>query len=62
MLSLEHPVRTGRLVLRPIDVVADVDAIHAYASREDVCRYIPWEPRTREEVAVWLPRRASTTA
>ena len=61
MLTLEHPVRTERLVLRPIDTVGDVDAIHAYASREDVCRYIPWTPKTREEVAAWLPRRATTT-
>ena len=61
MLTLEHPVRTERLVLRPIDPVGDVDAIHAYASREDVCRYIPWTPRSREEVAAWLPRRAATT-
>jgi RimJ/RimL family protein N-acetyltransferase len=61
VLTVEHPVRTARLVLRPIDPVGDVDAIHAYASREDVCRYIPWEPRTREEVAAWLPRRTSTT-
>lgn len=61
MLSLEHPVRTERLLLRPIDPVGDVDAIHAYASREDVCRYIPWTPRTREDVVAWLPRRAVTT-
>ena len=61
MLTLEHPVRTERLVLRPIDAVGDVDAIHAYASREDVCRYIPWTPRSREEVAAWLPRRTATT-
>ena len=61
MLVLEHPVRTERLVLRPIDAVGDVDAIHAYASREDVCRSIPWTPRTREDVVAWLPRRAITT-
>jgi len=61
VLSLEHPVRTERLVLRAIDPTGDVDAIHAYASREDVCRYIPWTPRTRDEVAAWLPRRAGTT-
>jgi RimJ/RimL family protein N-acetyltransferase len=61
MLVLDHPLRTRRLVLRAIDVAGDVDAIHAYASREDVCRYIPWTPRTREEVAAWLPRRAVTT-
>ena len=61
MLTLEHPVRTERLVLRPIDPVGDVDAVHAYASREDVCRYIPWTPRTRDKVAEWLPRRSVTT-
>lgn len=61
MLVLEHPVRTARLVLRPIDAEGDVDAIHAYASREDVCRYIPWTPKTRDEVVAWLPRRAATT-
>lgn len=61
MLELPHPVRTERLVLRPIDPVGDVDAIHAYASREDVCRYIPWTPKSREDVVAWLPRRAPTT-
>jgi RimJ/RimL family protein N-acetyltransferase len=30
---------------------ADVDDIHAYQSREDVCRYLPFSPRTREETA-----------
>ena len=61
MLALVHPLETARLVLRPIDAVDDVDAIHAYASREDVCRYIPWTPRTRDEVVEWLPRRNATT-
>ncbi|HEY0237401.1 MAG TPA: GNAT family N-acetyltransferase [Friedmanniella sp.] len=56
-----HPVTTERLVLRPIDPVGDVDAVHAYASRADVCRYIPWTPRTRAEVAAWLPGRSVTT-
>lgn len=61
MISLVHPLETERLVLRPIDAVGDVDAIHAYASRADVCRYIPWTPKTRDEVAAWLPRRDATT-
>ena len=61
MLVLEHPVQTERLVLRPIDATSDVDAIHAYASREDVCRYIPWTPKTRAEVVDWLPRRNTTS-
>ena len=61
MLTLVHPLESERLLLRPIDAIGDVDAIHAYASREDVCRYIPWTPKTRDEVAVWLPRRDATS-
>ena len=61
MLDLQPPIRTERLVLRAVDPVGDVDAVHAYASREDVCRFIPWTPRTRDEVAAWLPGRAGTS-
>jgi RimJ/RimL family protein N-acetyltransferase len=43
------PVRTARLVLRAM-TDEDVDDIHAYQSRPDVCRYLPFEPRTRDEV------------
>ncbi|WP_007512176.1 GNAT family N-acetyltransferase [Pseudofrankia saprophytica] len=46
-----YPIRTERLLLRPIDPVGDVDAMHAYRSREDVCRYIPPEPMNREQLA-----------
>jgi RimJ/RimL family protein N-acetyltransferase len=41
-----YPVRTGRLLLRPLSV-GDVDALLAYRSRPDVCRYVPFEPMTR---------------
>jgi RimJ/RimL family protein N-acetyltransferase len=44
-----EPALTARLRIRPM-VLQDVDDIHAYQSREDVCRYLPYEPRTREEV------------
>ena len=44
------PLHTARLVLR-IPTEADVDDVHSYQSREDVCRYLPFGPRTREEVA-----------
>jgi RimJ/RimL family protein N-acetyltransferase len=44
------PVRTERLVLRTM-TDEDVDDVHAYQSRPDVCRYLPFEPRTREGVA-----------
>jgi RimJ/RimL family protein N-acetyltransferase len=44
------PVHTARLVLRTMTDV-DVDDMYAYQSRPDVCRYLPFEPRTRDEVA-----------
>jgi RimJ/RimL family protein N-acetyltransferase len=45
-----YPVRTGRLLLRPL-TVGDVDALLAYRGRPDVCRYVPFEPMTREVIA-----------
>ncbi|WP_338090760.1 GNAT family protein [Planosporangium thailandense] len=44
-----YPVRTERLLLRPL-TVDDVDALLAYRSRPDVCRYVPFEPMTREVI------------
>src|SRR4051794_8032141 len=43
------PLHTERLVLRTMtpDDAADV---HAYQSREDVCRYLTFEPRGLDEV------------
>jgi RimJ/RimL family protein N-acetyltransferase len=46
----ETPLVTDRLVLRLMRL-ADVDAVHAYQSREDVCRYLLFEPRSRDLVA-----------
>jgi len=50
-LAPDYPIGTERLLLRPIDPERDLDAMHAYLSREDVCRYIPPVPSTREQVA-----------
>jgi len=50
VLRPDYPIMTERLVLRPF-AEGDVDALHAYQSRADVCRYIPYEPRTREQIA-----------
>ena len=44
------PLRTIRLMLRSM-TSEDVDDVYCYQSREDVCRYLPFAPRTREEVA-----------
>jgi RimJ/RimL family protein N-acetyltransferase len=49
-------IRTERLVLRPIDPVGDVDAVHSWQSLPEVARYTPFEPRSREEVAASLAR------
>ncbi|WP_197320831.1 GNAT family N-acetyltransferase [Saccharomonospora sp. NB11] len=46
-------LRTDRLTLRPVRV-ADLDAIHGYLSREDVCRYLLHEPLSRDEVKAKL--------
>jgi RimJ/RimL family protein N-acetyltransferase len=48
----EHraPILTDRLALRSLEP-GDVDAVHAYQSRPDVCRFLLFEPRTRDEVA-----------
>ncbi|MEP7024880.1 MAG: GNAT family N-acetyltransferase [Actinomycetota bacterium] len=48
-LCPEYPVRTGRLLLRPL-TAGDIDAVLAYRSIPEVCRYVPFEPMTREDV------------
>jgi RimJ/RimL family protein N-acetyltransferase len=48
-LRPRYPVRTARLLLRPLTTV-DVDALLVYRSQPDVCRYVPFEPMTREVI------------
>jgi RimJ/RimL family protein N-acetyltransferase len=47
--TFAEPLRTPRLVIRPI-TPDDVDDLHAYQSDPEVARYVPFEPRTRDEV------------
>jgi RimJ/RimL family protein N-acetyltransferase len=63
VLKPDYPIETERLLLRPLDPATDVDAVLAYQSRADVCQYIPYFPRTREEVAERLadPDRTRST-
>jgi RimJ/RimL family protein N-acetyltransferase len=51
VLNPEYPIETSRLLLRPLDPATDIDALHAYQSDVEVCRYIPYFPRSRDEVA-----------
>jgi RimJ/RimL family protein N-acetyltransferase len=53
-----YPIQTERLSLRPF-TMADVDAVYAIQSREDVARYLYWNPRTRAEVRETLAQRAT---
>jgi len=50
VLKPDYPIETARLLLRPLEP-SDAEALYAYQSRPDVCRYIPYEPRTREVIA-----------
>jgi RimJ/RimL family protein N-acetyltransferase len=44
-----YPVRGERLLLRPL-AVSDADALLAYRSREDVCRYVPFQTMSRDDI------------
>ena len=55
-LSFQEPVRTERLVLRPL-VADDAEALHAYRSLAAVAAYVPFEPMSRAEVAERLAGR-----
>jgi RimJ/RimL family protein N-acetyltransferase len=55
-----YPVRTRRLLLRPL-TVGDVDALLVYRSRPDVCRYVPFEPMTREVIKERLASQWANT-
>lgn len=59
MLRPEYPISTPRLLLRPLHV-DDAPAVHAYQSREDVCRFIPYSPRSLADVERRLGSAEST--
>jgi RimJ/RimL family protein N-acetyltransferase len=53
-------ISTERLTLRLLNP-ADVDDIFSYQSREDVCRYLLFEPRTHAEVEERVAKHAAST-
>ncbi|MFC5502378.1 GNAT family N-acetyltransferase [Lysinimonas soli] len=55
-----EPLRTERLVLRPM-TLDDVDEVYAYQRRDDVCRYLLHEARSRDEVVEWVGKYAAAT-
>jgi RimJ/RimL family protein N-acetyltransferase len=54
------PIRTERVLMRLL-TEADIDAVHSYQSREDVCRYLLFEPRDRDAVAAKVREHAAHT-
>jgi RimJ/RimL family protein N-acetyltransferase len=46
---LVYPIRTSRLVLRPL-TADDADDLVVYRSRPDICRWVPFAPMDRTDV------------
>jgi len=56
-----NPLHTERLLLRPF-AAGDLDGLLAIQSRDDVTRYLYWDPRTAAEVREVLDRKVRSTA
>ena len=59
-LAPDYPLTSDRLLLRPF-VRGDLDAVHAYRSREDVTRFMLDPPLSREACAEAIQLRVSQT-
>ena len=59
-VPLTLPVRTARLVLRPF-TTEDRDPLYAFHSDPEAVRYVPYPPRTRDQVADVLRRKTANT-
>ena len=57
-LSPTYPIASERLLLRPF-TADDLDGLHGMFGREDVSRYLNWEPMDRERAAALLERRVT---
>ncbi len=60
MFDIPLPLTTTRLTLRPYEM-GDLAALHDMFGREDVCRYLPWEPMDLDEARAKLERRVRQT-
>jgi len=55
-----HPIRTDRLLLRPL-TAADAEDVYAYQSLPEAVRFLPWPLRNREESREHTLKRAGFT-
>jgi RimJ/RimL family protein N-acetyltransferase len=60
MLTVNAPITTERLLLRPYEM-SDLDDVIAIESDPEVAWYLHWEPRTREETREALSLRTTCT-
>jgi RimJ/RimL family protein N-acetyltransferase len=60
MLEPSYPLTTARMTLRPYEI-GDLPALHDLFGREDVCRYLPWEPMDIDQARTLLERRVRQT-
>jgi RimJ/RimL family protein N-acetyltransferase len=54
--ELALPLTTTRLLLRPYEA-DDLAALHDMFGREDVCRYLPWEPMDLDQARAKIAQR-----
>jgi len=59
-LRPNYPIRTERLRLRPL-TAGDADALLAYRGRDDVSRYVPFEPMSRDDILERIADRWART-
>ncbi len=60
MIELPLPIETSRLRLRAL-VRDDLGALHAINSREDVARWLYWEPRSEDDIRKLLDAQIART-
>jgi len=59
-LPFTLPIETERLILRSAEP-GDTDALLTYHGDSEICRYLPYEPRGRDEVEKSMQRRLGFT-
>jgi len=60
MLEPTSPFRTARMTLRTYER-DDLDSFHDLYAREEVCRYLPWEPMDLDQARTKLEQRITQT-
>ena len=60
VLRPSYPLKTARMSLRPYEM-DDLTALHDMFGREDICRYLPWEPMDLDQARAKIEQRVGQT-